>query len=57
MFVVSVLTVFSTAIITHSYFRYIQSSPRTRSSGAAFSIITQLSYITIFEALAPFFTM
>ena len=47
----------STAIITHSYLGYIQSSPRTPSSGAAFSIITQLSYITIFEALAPFFTM
>ena len=34
-----------------------RAAPELASSGAAFSIITQLSYITIFEALAPFFTM
>ena len=34
-----------------------RAAPELASSGAAFSNITQLSYITIFEALAPFFTM
>ena len=47
----------STAIITHSYLDIYRAAPELASSGAAFSIITQLSYITIFEALAPFFTM
>ena len=43
----------------HSFhiFDIYRAAPELASSGAAFSIITQLSYITIFEALAPFFTM